>query len=29
MDNIQALKQLFPEAFSEDKVDFESLKLLL
>lgn len=28
-DNLEALKQLFPEAFSEDKVDFEKLQLLL
>ena len=28
-DNLQALKQLFPEAFSEDKIDFEKLQLLL
>ena len=28
-DNLQALKQIFPEAFSEDKVDIEKLKLLL
>lgn len=28
-DNLEALKQFFPEAFSEDKVDFEKLQLLL
>jgi adenine-specific DNA-methyltransferase len=28
-DNIQQLKQLFPEAFTEDKVDFDMLKSLL
>lgn len=28
-ENLQALKQLFPEAFSEDRVDFEKLQLLL
>lgn len=28
-DNLEALKQLFPEAFCENKVDFEKLQLLL
>ena len=28
-DNLQALKQIFPGAFSEKKVDFEKLKQLL
>jgi adenine-specific DNA-methyltransferase len=27
--NLQALKQLFPEAFCEDKIDFEKLQILL
>ncbi|MEL6255228.1 MAG: hypothetical protein AAFR87_24680 [Bacteroidota bacterium] len=28
-DKKQQLKQLFPEIFSEDKIDFEKLKLIL
>jgi adenine-specific DNA-methyltransferase len=28
-ENIQALKMIFPEAFTEDKVDFEVLRQLL
>ena len=27
--NVQAMKNLFPEVFSEDKIDFEKLKMVL